>query len=420
MTEKRLLFGDKNTADIKLRLIGSDGADYGGNPVYLHSQVLAKSGFYKAMLSERWSSGKRSVEVEGTNSQNVDDKQPQPLEVEATSFHSMDDYIKCIKLMYSSEASESLCFSSVDEALAILPVASELLFHDYIQECMEYLDAVRWSREQENLLGALLSFLQINMLPSLAARLGMSPCKSQCEHLEALEGFLPHMLFLIMTGQENRYGLTRDGIEKYIVGYFKGNTSAAIADKCKSVLLKDIMDNIEHIKSNNNDKDKKNRACSALLWLIGVIRQCDGKLFQNVLYLFCEDTDLGKALTSIKSENHKLELATVNTLMNSFLEAMGNGEIVTPSSFRLSFLKNWVGTMITLISGFSRHDRNKYLEMLAALDKGIANLAETLSFGDQKLIYNIWINAFMKHPMHPCIAIQWWAAKLQDAITRHH
>ena len=61
MMEKRLLFGDKNTADIKLRLISSDGADYGGNPVYLHSHVLAKSGFYKAMLSERWSSGKRSV-----------------------------------------------------------------------------------------------------------------------------------------------------------------------------------------------------------------------------------------------------------------------------------------------------------------------------------------------------------------------
>ena len=75
MTEKPLLFGDKNTADIKLRLIGSEGADYEGNPVYLHSHVLGKSDFYKTMLSERWSSsGKRSVEVEGTNSQNVDDK----------------------------------------------------------------------------------------------------------------------------------------------------------------------------------------------------------------------------------------------------------------------------------------------------------------------------------------------------------
>ena len=50
MTEKPLLFGDKNTADIKLWLIDSDGADYEGNPVYLHSQVLAKSVFYKTML----------------------------------------------------------------------------------------------------------------------------------------------------------------------------------------------------------------------------------------------------------------------------------------------------------------------------------------------------------------------------------
>lgn len=419
MTEQLLLFGDKDTADIKLRLIGSDGADYGGNPVYLHSQVLGKSEFYKTMLSERWSSSdKRSVKVEGTNSHSVDNKQP--LEVEVTSSHSMDDYIKCIKLMYSSETSKSIRFSSVDEALAILPVASELLFHDCIEECMQYLDAVRWSHEQENLLLALLSSLQINILPSLAARLGMSPCKSQCEHLQALEEFLPHLLIVIMNGKENRYGLTRDGVERYIVGYFKVNTSPAIAEKCKSVLLKDLRDNIERIKSNNNDKDKKNKACSALLWLIGVIRQCDGKLFEKVLYLFCEDADLHKALTSIESENHKLELATVNTLMNSFLEAMCNGEVVTPSSFRVSFLKNWVGTMLTLISVLSRHDRNKYLEMLAALDTGIAHLAETLSFGNQKLIYHIWMKAFIKHPMHRCTAIQWWATKLQDAIRRHH
>ena len=41
--------------------------------------------------------------------------------------------------MYSSIG---LSFSSVDEALAILPVAYEIVFTNRIQQCMEYLDAL--------------------------------------------------------------------------------------------------------------------------------------------------------------------------------------------------------------------------------------------------------------------------------------
>lgn len=411
MAEQQLQFGDPNTADIKLRLIGSDGAEHEKNPLYLHSQVLRKSEFYKTMLSERWSSHKQCLEVE-------DNKRP--LEIEVTSSHNVDEYINCIKLMYSSEASKSFCFSSVDEALAILPVASELLFHDCIEECMEYLDAVRWSREQENQLLALLSSLQINTLPSLAARLGMNQCKSQCEHIESLEEFLPQLLSVISNGQESRYGLTRDGVEKYILHYFKGNAPPAVTERCKSKLLEDFMGNIDRIISYNSDKDKRNKYCSALLWLVGVIQKCDGKLLGNLLRLFCENAELRKALTSIESESHTLVQAILNTLINCFLKGMGNGEIITPSSLRVSFLKNWIGTMVTLVSVLYGKNYTKHLEMWVALDNGIGNLAETLSFGDQKLIFNIWAKAFTRYASLRCSAYQWWAAKLQDAIERHH
>jgi len=128
MATQLMLFGDIDTADIKLRLISSDGAEHKGSPLYIHSQVLRKSEFYITLLSECWSLDKRSLEVEGTNSQSV------------------DEYIKCIKLMYSTETSGNLRFSNVDEALAILPIASQLLFHQCIEECMQYLDAVHWNQ----------------------------------------------------------------------------------------------------------------------------------------------------------------------------------------------------------------------------------------------------------------------------------
>jgi len=122
-----LQFGDQSTADIKLLLIGSDETEYEGNPLYLHAQVLRKSEFYETLLSERWSAADKL-----------------PMEIHITSPHCNEYYIKCIQLMYSSQEGKNFCFSSVDEVQAILPVASQLLFHDCVKECMLYLDAVRW------------------------------------------------------------------------------------------------------------------------------------------------------------------------------------------------------------------------------------------------------------------------------------
>lgn len=132
MAQEPLQFGDQSTADIKLQLTGSDETEYEGNPLYLHSRVLRKSEFYGTLLFERWSAGDKL-----------------PIEIHITSPHSNEDYIKCIQLMYSTQQGKPFCFSSVAEVQAILPVASQLLFHDCVEECMLYLDSVRWSPRQE-------------------------------------------------------------------------------------------------------------------------------------------------------------------------------------------------------------------------------------------------------------------------------
>ena len=53
--------------------------------------------------------------------------------------------------MYYSP-SKCLWFSSVDEALAILPVACEILFSDGIDKCIQYMDVVPWTPIQEGMI----------------------------------------------------------------------------------------------------------------------------------------------------------------------------------------------------------------------------------------------------------------------------
>ncbi|GLJ47984.1 hypothetical protein SUGI_1013250 [Cryptomeria japonica] len=89
-------------------------------------------------MSERWASEK-------------------PNEIRVTTSHDFDDYLKCIQLMYG----ESVYITNVKECLAILSVASELLADECINECMQYLEAVRWSSEQESQIRDVLSSLAI-------------------------------------------------------------------------------------------------------------------------------------------------------------------------------------------------------------------------------------------------------------------
>lgn len=60
------------------------------------------------------------------------------------------DYIRCICLLYYSQASiKRFCFFSVDDALAILPMDAQILFHQCVVECMQYLNAVPWTPVQK-------------------------------------------------------------------------------------------------------------------------------------------------------------------------------------------------------------------------------------------------------------------------------
>nr|ABK24906.1 unknown [Picea sitchensis] len=319
MAKHGLHFGDKNTADIRLYLIASSGQET-EDPLFVHSQVLKKAGFFETKLSECSSSDKRSFEIKVTNS------------------HNRENYIRCIQLLYSFQEDQRFYFSSVDDALAVLPVASQIMFHDCIQSCMLYLDAVRWSPEQKAKLRALLTSLKLDILPDLGTRLGILG-KSDSEHIEMVKDSLQELLSRTLKNEFE----TRTRAEKHMSEYFKAEVSPAVKDACRSALLKEFSGDVERIKSEDKNIELY---CNRLSWLVGVIQSCDGKLFETVLKLFCEDTNLRNSINEKTPERSAYFI--LNILRNRFLKAMGNGDIITPKSFRVFLLTNWVETMVHL------------------------------------------------------------------------
>ena len=394
MEKQVFQFGDEETSDIKLHIIGKDGGE--GHLVYLHSQVLKKSEFYEARLSERWC---------------LEDERP--LELKIRPSVDPDIYVKCFRLMYSCEAEEGIHFSDVDEALAILPAVSEMLFHEGIQKCMEYLEAVRWSPEQETKLRAMLSSLQINILPDLAARLSLGINSGD---LGMLKQILKDMLSTIPYrkpaaggfGHINNLACTE--VEQYIVGYFEAaNAYSAkdVAETCRSALWEKFLSIVEKIKYFDSLSTEYIGVCywGALSWLFDLIRRCDGKLYETCILQFCEDSDLSTSQSQVGVQR-KLDI-----LLDRILYPMANGQIITPRPFRVYFITKWLGEMVRLTVCLGS------AEKFAALERALIHVADTLPLGDQKGIYDIWKHVCNIYSFDQGNATRWWAQKVQHAIN---
>lgn len=399
MAKQPLGFGDKNTADVRLNLIDSAGVEYPGNPLLLHSQVLKKAKFFETKLSQSGSSTKG------------------PFEIKVTCSYDPASYIKCIQLIYSYDTDESFNFTHVDEALNILPVASEVMFRDCMESCMRYLAAVRWSREQQAKLRVLLSSSNINVLPDLAARLGMSQSKSDCEDLKMVKASLQELLQMTYHSKE-----LRSIVEQHIFDYLKLNTSPAIKNSCRLAILRRFIADVKAIKSKSDDRAKGEAtelACSDLSWLLGVIRRCDSKLLAIVVKEFCEDADLRNAVAGGAVQSYSAALNMLNILIDQILKAMENGEIITAVSFRVDFLTNWADTTVKLVNDTTVKPVKGYTydqNFPSALESGIIGVCETLPLVEQKRIYSFWKDIFTKNSWSGNSLFKWWAQKLHDAI----
>ncbi|KAH9295651.1 hypothetical protein KI387_039239 [Taxus chinensis] len=385
------LSGGKN-ADLQLRIISSDGVEYDGNPLNLHSQVLKKSKYFEA-----WSPDMSSC--------------PE-IKLTVPSDGSAENYIKCIGLMYSSHSGKDLSFSDVDEALQILPVASELLFEEGIEASMEYLAAVCWTPQQKLKLTALLSSLQVNISADLAERLKVLPESSFDEEIDMLKMKLPEMLCEITDCKASPEScfvpfkndhipsplpLHRKKItmERYIVANFEEDVPPAIQNIFRETLLNKCKLIIEGIKYGNPSE--------GLLWLLDVIKLCKREMFESAFKIFAEDAQLANIILKPQTErsgqsfeedwqNRTIHLLDV--LVDRFLKALANGEIIIPKSMRISFLILWVPVMIFLLcrfvarSPFDFSSDNSSLEYSKRFEEGVTKVIGSVPVEDQKRIFN--------------------------------
>lgn len=394
MAQQRLVFGDKETADVVLRLVPLEGLEQ--PPLYVHSQALRRSEFFDARLSERWSFGGGL----------------QPIELTLSSCKNVENYVKCIQFMYSSK---QLTFTSIQEALSILEIASELLFTDCVNSCMQYLEAIPWTTESESQIQSSIMSLQLQVPPDLAVRLSTHACTPDFKPVNTMGEILSELLSLVSNEAPPK---ARDITKRVLRANDQLSISPAFADVNKLALFKELKSNLELVKSQLQkfaslfawNCHQIDVASSAMCWLLDEIFVL--QIADMAVKMFAEEQDLAQLMVTRPHRNPFTE--TLFSILVRLLLALQIGEVICPRSVRLSLVTTWLPVIAKLAQDEHFIKNN---ELHNSLEEGLSALVGTLPIADQEQVFKIWISACLKRRAWPDLstAFDLWCDKLRQA-----
>ncbi|KAG4979532.1 hypothetical protein AAZX31_12G041600 [Glycine max] len=243
--EDALHYNDAATADVVLRLfidasspLYSATADSVSNSdlhVYLHSDVLRRSKYFSALLSDRWIGHVHSPEHSSSSNRDLFRLN---LGV-APAAGSIQLHLIVLELLYTNDFAAAV--DSASKALDLLPVALELLFEECVRWCVDFLEAVPWTEEEEKRVVRLIPFLSEKESKELVARVWPSG-EDSCEAM--LQGLISSAM--------NSYGNTafvKAFVGKILRDLSSRETAKRVLEKAFRKSLKTVKESLEDYSS---------------------------------------------------------------------------------------------------------------------------------------------------------------------------
>ncbi|KAL3677669.1 hypothetical protein R1sor_020625 [Riccia sorocarpa] len=414
-------FGDDLTSDVVLHLKSASGEreDEEGVPeivstLYLHSSALRKSEFFEARLSERWSSNAAAGCSSNNNPLQVGNNNVVELTIDKCK--DPQTYIRCIQLLYVPNRVKHTCFVDIQDALNILEVAAELLFHDCVVACMRYLESVPWPPGQESVIRSCVSNLHLQPSEDLRARLCEPEGIHDVKPVDIMQGVLGELLTLVTNGAPSK---AREITERVLLANVQSSTSSAFANVNEVVLFKELQGNLEILKVQLRkfanffswNGHQLNVACSALRWILDELFTLH--IADEAVRMFSEEKELAQLMVLRIYQNPFTE--TLFFILVRMLQALQKGEVLSPRSVRLTLLTTWLPVVAKLGND---NDSFGHEETQKNLEDGLGAVVETLPMVDQEIIFRIWIGACLKSRRSwPDLseAFELWCNKLRQA-----
>ncbi|KAK7404438.1 hypothetical protein VNO78_05337 [Psophocarpus tetragonolobus] len=359
-------FNDAGTADVIVRLFVESGCAVESSTgesvsnsevdVYVHSEILRQSKYFSALLSERWMGKGKG-------------KGGEVLRVNLGVAGSMEWHVRVLELMYTKDFAGAV--SGASRAVDLLGVALELLFEECVRWCVEYLEAVPWTEEEEKRVVRIIPFLREEESKELVARVWPSG-------EESCEAMLQGLVWSAM----NSYGNTafvKAFVGKILRDVSSRETAKRVLEKAFARSLKTVKESLEDYSSpvfrgDHNETEaiqrlnlhKASTNGKHLLWLVE--RMIELRVADMAVMEWSQQhgftADLQRAFRDDAWRNIVPGLPAVILRCTSRLaNAVSSGTILASRHVRRKLVEHWLPVLIVCKDNVSPTNKSFYLEL---------------------------------------------------------
>lgn len=397
-------FNDATTGDVILHLVLDHSCELSDSPcdislpldqsemqVYVHSHVLRRSKYFTALLSDRWQQKNESCCTKPENTPHIYHFE---ICVPANT-DSINNYLTVLNLLYSDDFFASI--DSVSTVLGLLPIALEFLFEDCIKACLQFLEAVPWTKEEENTILNIIPFLSKEESSELLAR--VSPVENNLSD-EMLHGLIQSAIY-----SHPNMAFAKAFVAKLLREFSSRESARRVLDNAFEKSLRVVKQSLEDYSSpdfrgDHNETEALQRLnlhtamtnSKHVLWLVE--RMMELRVADTAVRVWSEQTsltlDLQRALREDPWKNIVPSLPIFVLRCTSRLaDAVVTGNVVAPRQIRMKLVRDWLPVLImckerapTIMGGKDRApsvlgptQKSLYLELEEAFLRIISTLA---------------------------------------------
>ncbi|GLJ23009.1 hypothetical protein SUGI_0434160 [Cryptomeria japonica] len=384
-------FNDAESSDVRVSVCGKEGTCVNLN---LHIQVLVKcSNLFAAKLAEQHTL---------------------PCLLEIVECADMEMYVETLRLMYSSDLKRRLMRESLSRVLRILQVSAAIAFDAGVFSCLEYLEAVPWTEEEEEKVVSFLIQLQLDSNGT-----GKVLRRVLTENTSGSEDVIVHILQLVTKANNEK---ARREMKPLVSRMLRENAAQSnntfdvsnvnLYDACRNCL--DLLFHYfiqikgpNFLDSSSEDRcsimSQISRQADNLHWLLDILT--DRQIADDFVCMWANQSELA----ALHSKIPIMFRYEVSRLTARLCIAIGKGQVLASKDIRLLFLQTWLQPLIDDYGWIQRACRSLDMKVV---EEGICQTILTLPLKYQQNILLSWLNQFLSNA-DECPNLQkafevWW------------
>ncbi|THU48294.1 hypothetical protein C4D60_Mb09t24730 [Musa balbisiana] len=341
-----------------------------------------------------------------------------PVMVEICDCDDAEVYVEVVGLMYSTDLRRSLAGEDVERVLGLLKVSVDIKFDDAISACLDHLEAIPWSEDEEEKVMSTLSKLRIQQLHEsierVLQRVSVEPSTSA-----NADSIVVNVLHGVLQAKDKK---ARRDMKALIARLLRGDLNQSdihyknlevpretlyqLCHKrmdCLMLLLSEAANIVEGQGDRAALMGEVAREADNVQWLVDIL--IDKRIADEFVSLWANQSGLATCHSKIPCI-YRFEISMITAQL---CVAIGKGQILVSKDAKVSLLRTWLEALFEDFGWMKRTSRTFNKKMV---EDGLSATILTLPMAEQQTILLRWFDCFLNKG-DDCPNIQrafeiWW------------